>query len=74
MVERDQPSRLELGRIQDRLIAFVEPDTVWTGSTDERRGGVDATVTVLTEELQHRANKEFGPGLVRLRGALHPVD
>jgi hypothetical protein len=74
VVEQDQPSRLELGRIQDRLIDFVKPDTVWMGGTDERRGRVDATVTVLTEELQRRADEEFGPGLVHLRGALHPVD
>jgi hypothetical protein len=68
----ERPTSAELAAVQEQL-----PDalgvTVWASAPDTLAGNVRAQVTVLTDELQARADEAFGPGMVVLEGTLRPA-
>jgi hypothetical protein len=72
MVERDLPTMHELHEIQERLMDVLG-QMVWSGAPNYRRGVVEALVTVADDEARRRVDEAFGPGKVKLIGALTPA-
>lgn len=64
-------SQAELTKIQNRLAEEVDGLQGSGISVVDNR--VEATVFVITDELQHTLDTRYGPGVVVLRGFLRPV-
>lgn len=70
-VSRAARTEDELQRVQETL---SDLPGLLTSSVNARRGWVEVGVVVATTELQGRLDRVYGPGVVRLQGALVAID
>lgn len=73
VVERDQPARRTLVDALDRIVTGRVVLAIAAGF-DQHAGVVNLTVPVASNELQQELDTEFGTGIVKLEGALRPID